>query len=73
MTVKPKKRGARLEMRTFDGKDGESYLVFRTSSGAYHTFAEVEATEAARTCGAKGEGKNTRALWSELWPSKPRE
>jgi hypothetical protein len=31
--AKPKKRGLGLEMRTFAGKDGNSYLVFRTQSG----------------------------------------
>jgi hypothetical protein len=65
MPVKSKKRGFGLEMKSFSGKNG-TYLVLRTSTGAFHTFLEVEAKEAARQCGARGEG-NTRQMWSELW------
>lgn len=32
--LKQKKRGASLEIRTFKGKDGKSYLVFRTLAGS---------------------------------------
>ena len=73
--IKLKNRGTGLEMRTFDGEDGALYLVFRTSSGAYHTFVEVDAKEAARRCGAKEEGTNanTQTIWSALWSSKPQE
>ena len=64
-----KRRGVGLEMKTFPGNDGQNYLVFRTPRGAYHTFVEVEAKEAARKCGAK-DGKprlNTRKMWENLW------
>ncbi|MBI1917021.1 MAG: hypothetical protein HYS12_20115 [Planctomycetes bacterium] len=65
MSIKAKKRGLGLEMRTVKGKDGRTYLVFRTARGAYHVFTEVEAKEAARQCGAK-EGKMNQ-MWDELW------
>jgi len=66
MDVKVKKRGFGLEMRTFTGTKDESYLVFRTSSGSFHTFLEVEAKQAARACGATDEG-TTRQMWERLW------
>ena len=66
MEVKPKKHGFGLELKTFQGKDGESYLVLRTKDGAYHVFLEVEAKQAARDCGGSKEG-NTRQMWGELW------
>jgi len=69
MTVKKKREGLGLEMKTFSGKDGNSYLVFRTSAGAFHVFMEVEAKEAARQCGASEE-KNTRSMWASIWNSK---
>ena len=67
--MKPKKQGLGLEMKTFTGKDGKSYLVFRTSAGAFHVFGEVEAKEAARQCGATTE-LNTRGMWASVWGSK---
>ncbi len=66
MTAKKKRSGLGLEIRTFSGKDGQNYLVFRTPKGAYHTFVEVEAKDAARNCGASGQG-NTRKMWGALW------
>ena len=65
-TIKAKKRGLGLDMRSFSGKNSSSYLVFRTSSGAFHVFQEVEAKDAARQCGARDEG-NTREMWKKLW------
>jgi len=41
--TKPKKKGLGLEMKTFAGRDGSSYLIFRTRSGSFHAFLEVEA------------------------------
>jgi len=64
--LKRKKHGVRLEMRTFEGKDGITYLVFPSTGGSYHLFAEVQAKEAARRCGAT-KGKTPRELWRELW------
>jgi hypothetical protein len=66
MAVKKKKKGLGLEMRTFSGKDGNSYLVFHTSGGAFHVFMEVEAKEAARQCGSTRE-LNTRQMCETLW------
>jgi hypothetical protein len=66
VVIHPKRQGAGLEMRSFSGADGSSYLVFRTESGAYHAFVEVEAKQAARECGATAEA-NTRQMWAELW------
>lgn len=66
MAIKRKKRGFGIEMRTFEGKDGTAYLVFRSADGAYHVFAEVEAKEAARQCGCAIE-ESTRQMWAEVW------
>lgn len=66
MEVKPKKHGLGLEIRTFEGKSNRSYIVFRTKSGSFHVFQEVEAKAAARDCGAESEG-NTRQMWQKLW------
>ena len=66
MSIQQKRRGLGLEMRSFMGHDGRSYLVFRTSGGSFHVFVEVEAKEAARQCGATKEA-NTRQMWSEVW------
>ena len=69
--LKQKKHGFGLEMRTYSGKDGSVYLVFKTGSGSFHTFVETEAKEAAKQCGAiSGTTINTRQMWSELWKSK---
>ena len=66
MPLTPKRKGTGLEMKTFVGHSGTTYLVYRTAPGSYHVFAEVEAKEAARDCGST-EGGNTRTEWSELW------
>lgn len=68
MSVKPKRCGLGMEMRTFTGRSG-NYLFFRTREGAFHVFQEVEAKEAARDCGSKSEG-NTRQMWQEIWNKK---
>ncbi|HWR82997.1 MAG TPA: hypothetical protein VN285_06825 [Candidatus Deferrimicrobium sp.] len=66
MALKAKKRGFNLEMRTFFGKEGRQYLVFKTRSGAFNVFAEVEAKQASRECGATVKG-TTRQMWNSLW------
>lgn len=66
MSVKPKKRGLGLKIRSFSGRDGREYLAFRTASGSFHVFAEVEAKEAARQCGTRV-GGNTRQMWEDIW------
>ena len=66
MAIKPKKKGFGMEMKSFRGKDGTSYLVYRTARGAFHVFAEVEAKEAARDCGSTVTG-NTQRMWRQVW------
>jgi len=68
MPTRPKKLGLGLSMKTLTGNDGKSYLVFRTPEGAFHTFTEVEAKQAARECGAKHSG-TTRQMWERIWRS----
>ena len=68
MTTKQKRRGFGVEIKSFQGRDGRSYLVFRTPQGSYHAFVEVEAKQAARECGVKVE-KNTRDMWRAIWGS----
>jgi hypothetical protein len=63
--LKAKKKGLGLEAKTFIGKQGSSYLVFRSLDGSYHAFVEVEAKQAARERGAT-EGPNTRKMWQLL-------
>lgn len=63
---KAKKTGAGLLPRTFEGKSGKTYLVFRTREGGYHVFAEIEARRAAVDCGAPKQG-NTRSQWASVW------
>ncbi len=64
--LKEKRQGYGLEMKIFTGKDGKSYLVFRTQDGAYHTFVEVESKQVARECGSTLDA-NTRQKWDKLW------
>jgi hypothetical protein len=72
MAIKPKRRGFGLELKSFCGKDGRSYVVFRTASGSFHVFEEVEAKQAARNCGAPAQGNiNTRRVWNDLWKTIP--
>ncbi|HLW68454.1 MAG TPA: hypothetical protein VKS79_24260 [Gemmataceae bacterium] len=60
-----------MEVRTFNGKDGNTYIVYgkeQDCSYRYHVFVEVEAKEAARDCGAEDDGKiNTISMWDKLW------
>jgi hypothetical protein len=66
MPAKNKRLGLGLDIRSVEGKDGGSYIVFKTTKGSYHVFQEVEAKDAARRCGATVAG-NTRRLWAKLW------
>ena len=68
--LKEKREGTELAFRTFVGKDGTRYLVFRSLEGSFHVFAEVEAKQAARECGAT-ELANTRLMWESLWEKQP--
>lgn len=68
MAMKEKRQGLGLDIRSFKGKDGATYIVFKTTKGSYHVFKEVEAKEAARQCGAESQtDRNTRQMWGELW------
>jgi hypothetical protein len=66
MPTKEKRKGFGLEIRSRTGKDGVTYIFFKTTKGAYHAFKEVEAKEAARQYGAKKEG-HTREMCNEIW------
>lgn len=64
--LKEKRDGSELGFRVFTGRDDTQYLVFKTLEGSFHVFfAEVEAKQAARECGATEEG-NTRMMWESL-------
>ncbi len=64
--LKDKREGTELQFKTFVASDGKRYLVFRSLEGSFHVFAEVEAKQAARECGAT-EQANTRQMWESLW------
>lgn len=63
--ITPKRDGLGLEARTFKGKSGRIYLVFKTLEGGFHTFVETQAKDAAEDCGAQR--KETRRDWRSLW------
>jgi len=64
-THRAKRQGLGLEFRSFPGKSGKNYLVFRTTKDSFHVFVETEAKDAALDCGA--ETGNTRKRWKMLW------
>lgn len=66
--MKLKSKGTGLGIRTFRGKDGSTYLVFRTPKGAFHVFCEVNAKNAAREAFGVSEG-TTMQNWGKLWKS----
>ena len=68
MPLKQKRAGVGLSIRSFQGNDGKTYIVFRPRTGGYHAFIEVEAKQAARECGAKPEG-TTRRMRDRVWKS----
>jgi hypothetical protein len=61
-----------VEVRSFRGKDGRSYLVYRYPSSkskrfSYHTFVEVQDKAACREyCGGEIDGTNPG--WWDIWP-----
>jgi hypothetical protein len=67
----PKGLGPGLEIKTFRGRSGVWYLVFRTRDGTFHVFREVDPRAAARDCGSEAETEDHNA-WESLW-RKPRE
>lgn len=66
--IKEKRAGAALPFRTFEGSDGKTYLVFKIGA-QFHVFAEVEAKQAARACGATFES-NTQTMWRDVWDGR---
>jgi hypothetical protein len=65
--MKPKPKGTGLAIRSFPGKDGNTYLVFRTPKGAYHIFREVNARHAARESFGVADGPTTVQMWNKIW------
>jgi hypothetical protein len=63
--MRKKRSNAALEVKTFVGNSGTTCLVFKTVDDKFHVFAETEAKQAAKDCGA--EGKHTRDYWRSLW------
>ena len=64
--LKDKRDNTSLAFKTFVSAEGTRFLVFRSLEGSFHVFAEVEAKQAARECGA-AELANTRQMWESLW------
>ena len=64
-----KRDGLALGYKTFHGKSGKTYLVFKALKGSYHVFTEVEAKEAARDCGTTIKVGTPREMWKEIWDS----
>lgn len=64
MKISKKRAGFNLQIKTLNGEKG-TYLFFKTPNGSYHAFLEVAAKDAAKDCGAKGDG-NTRQLCKEI-------
>jgi hypothetical protein len=60
----PKRKGVGLEVKTFTGKSGYTYVVFKTAALTFHVFTEVEAFQAALDCGAEGKGTK---IWQNIW------
>jgi hypothetical protein len=66
-TVKAKRSGFGLEMKTFPGSKG-TYVVFKTAKGGYHAFVETEAKDAAMDCESElPRARHTQAHWDALW------
>lgn len=68
MAIVEKRAGYGLEFKHIKGRDGNDYLVFRTSSGEFHIFVEVEAKTAAIQCSATDDRTlTTQQLWGSVW------
>lgn len=74
-TIKGKRAGFGLDMKTFASKDGKrTYIVFRLPQGAFHAFVETEAKQAAKDCGADLKGNpHTREWWESIWDKDARQ
>jgi hypothetical protein len=72
-TVRLKRKGIGLEMKTFPGKiSGNEYIVFRLRNGSFHVFVETEAKDAAIDCAGRRVKRyeHTHTHWRALWKSK---
>ena len=65
--VKTKNPAFALQTRTFQGKSGSSYLVFRTPKGQFHVFVETAARPAAQDCGSQSRSCNPNVHWQAVW------
>jgi len=63
--MRKKRSNVALEVKTFQGKSGNHYLVFRTPDDRFHVFVETEAKAVAKDC--DGEGRHTRDYWHSKW------
>jgi len=63
--IELKRRGFGLAMKTFQDREGHCYIVFRSSNGSFHVFAEVNAKDAGEKI--TGRRENTRIMWGKLW------
>jgi hypothetical protein len=50
--LKPKQAGYELNMKTFKGASGVTYLVLRTHRGSFNVLVETNARQAALDCGS---------------------
>jgi hypothetical protein len=63
-----KRPDTEIGMRTFLGRSGRTYLVFKERDRpVFHVFAEIQAKEAAEDCGAETSIGNTQTIWDKLW------
>ena len=66
-TIKPKTKNLAVACKTFTGKSGITYLVFRGAKEA-HVFTEVSSRRAAIDCGAtQKRGVHAVNRWKEIW------
>ncbi len=66
--LKRKRGNVALEIRTFEGKDGDTYIMFKEpNEDKFHVFVEVEAKKAADDCGIDTSEGQTRSLLAKLW------
>lgn len=64
-----KRKSFGIEMKTFQGSKGETYLVLTDGGRKYHVFGEVEAKKAAIDCGCKLDPRKNGPgpMWKDRW------
>ena len=69
MGLRPRRKSLTIQMKTFEGKSGKTYLVFLNDTEV-HVFTEVGAKAAAVDCGGSGK-KGVWAVkrWQAIWDS----